>query len=62
MTFEELGISEDITKILRSNGIKTPTEIQEKSIKDILYGRDIIAEAQTGTGKTLAFLFLYSRI
>ena len=56
MTFEELGISEDITKILRSNGIKTPTEIQEKSIKDILYGRDIIAEAQTGTGKTLAFL------
>lgn len=56
MTFKELGISEDITKILISNGIKTPTEIQEKSIKDILNGKDIIAEAQTGTGKTLAFL------
>ncbi len=33
MTFKELGISEDITKILRDKGIQTPTEIQEKSIK-----------------------------
>ena len=56
MTFKELGISENIIKILRNNGIKTPTEIQEKSINDILKGKDIIAEAQTGTGKTLAFL------
>lgn len=56
MTFKQLGISDNITSILKTNGITNPTEIQEKSIKDILNGKDIIAEAQTGTGKTLAFL------
>ncbi|MGL4773898.1 MAG: DEAD/DEAH box helicase [Clostridium sp.] len=56
MTFKELGISENIINTLKKNGIKTPTEIQEKSIKQIIAGKDIIAEAQTGTGKTLAFL------
>ncbi|WLF68748.1 DEAD/DEAH box helicase [Clostridium septicum] len=56
MNFKELGINENIIKILKKAGIATPTEIQKKSIKEILNGRDIIAEAQTGTGKTLAFL------
>lgn len=56
MTFKQLGISDNITSILKTSGITNPTEIQEKSIKDILNGKDIIAEAQTGTGKTLAFL------
>lgn len=56
MTFKQLGISDNITSILKTSGIINPTEIQEKSIKDILNGKDIIAEAQTGTGKTLAFL------
>lgn len=33
MKFEDLGISEDIIKILRNSGIKTPTEIQEKALR-----------------------------
>lgn len=56
MNFKELGISEDIINVLKKTGISTPTEIQEQSIVHIKEGRDIIAEAQTGTGKTLAFL------
>lgn len=56
MNFKDLGISEDIVKILKKNGISTPTEIQEECICDIKNGRDIIGEASTGTGKTLAFL------
>ena len=56
MTFRELGISEDTIKVLKRNGIISPTEIQENSIRDIISGKDVIAEAQTGTGKTLAFL------
>jgi len=56
MNFNNLGISEDIIKILKNNGITTPTPIQEESISLIKNGKDVIAEAQTGTGKTLAFL------
>ena len=56
MNFENLGISSDIIKILQNSGINKPTEIQKESIKFIKEGRDVIAEAQTGTGKTLAFL------
>lgn len=56
MNFRELGIEEDILNILNKNGITTPTPIQEESIIPIKNGKDIIAQAQTGTGKTLAFL------
>lgn len=56
MNFKELGISEDIIKILNKSGIVSPTPIQEESIGLIKNGKDVIAEAQTGTGKTLAFL------
>ena len=56
MNFRELGISEDILNILNKNGITTPTPIQKESIIPIKNGQDIIAQAQTGTGKTLAFL------
>jgi ATP-dependent RNA helicase DeaD len=56
MNFNELGISQDIINVLKNAGIKEPTEIQEESIKSIKEGRDVICEAQTGTGKTLAFL------
>lgn len=56
MNFKELGINEEIIKILKKSGIVNPTEIQERSIVDILNNKDVIAEAQTGTGKTLAFL------
>lgn len=56
MTFKELGISENILTILNNSGIKEPTAIQKDSIEIIKKGTDVIAEAQTGTGKTLAFL------
>lgn len=56
MNFEELGISKDIIKILTMNSISTPTPVQAESISFIKDGKDVIAEAQTGTGKTLAFL------
>lgn len=56
MNFKELGISEDIVKVLKNSGITEPTAIQTESIAFIKEGRDVIAEAQTGTGKTLAFL------
>lgn len=56
MNFKNLGISNDLNDILKKSGIKEPTPIQNQSITHILNNKDIIAEAQTGTGKTLAFL------
>ncbi|MBC2582110.1 DEAD/DEAH box helicase [Clostridium sp. DJ247] len=56
MDFKELGISENIINVLKHTGITKPTAIQESSIRFIKEGRDVIAEAQTGTGKTFAFL------
>ncbi|MDF2502513.1 DEAD/DEAH box helicase [Clostridium sp.] len=56
MSFKELGISEDIINTLKKTGITEPTTIQKESISFIKKGKDVIAEAQTGTGKTLAFL------
>lgn len=56
MNFEELGISDDIISVLKNYGIKKPTPIQEQCIKSVLDGNDVIAESQTGTGKTLSFL------
>ncbi|MEG0773694.1 DEAD/DEAH box helicase [Clostridium sp.] len=56
MNFRELGISEDIIKILKHNGITEPTAIQQECISVIKAGKDVIAESQTGTGKTLGFL------
>ena len=56
MDFKTLGIKSDLVNILKKNGIHTPTPIQEESIEIIKNGQDVIAEAGTGTGKTLAFL------
>ncbi|MBK1810174.1 DEAD/DEAH box helicase [Clostridium sp. YIM B02505] len=56
MNFKELGINEEIIKVLKKSGITTPTQVQQESIQFVRSGRDVIAEAQTGTGKTLAFL------
>ena len=56
MNFKQLGLSDDLVNILKISGINTPTPIQEQSISIIKQGKDIIAEAATGTGKTLAFL------
>lgn len=56
MNFKELGISDEIVKVLKKTGISKATEVQEECIKSIIAGRDVISEAPTGTGKTLAFL------
>jgi ATP-dependent RNA helicase RhlE len=55
MKFEKYHISEDIKKNLAKLGFKRPTDIQFKSIPSILNGEDVLAIAQTGTGKTAAF-------
>ncbi|SCY42633.1 DEAD/DEAH box helicase [Alkaliphilus peptidifermentans] len=54
--FAKLGVSEEHETQLIENGITEPTSIQTQTIPILLSGRDVIAQAQTGTGKTLAFL------
>ncbi len=54
-SFEEIGISQNLLKILKELDFNEPTEIQEKVIPLALAGRDIIGESATGSGKTLAF-------
>ena len=55
MKFEELNLAPAILKAVREQGYEEPTPIQEKSIPIILEGHDLLAGAQTGTGKTAAF-------
>jgi ATP-dependent RNA helicase RhlE len=55
MRFEQYHISEDIKESLAELGFKRPTDIQYKAIPSILKGEDVLAIAQTGTGKTAAF-------
>lgn len=55
-SFQTLGVTPAICDALRLKGITEPTSIQEKSIPFVFKGRDMIAQAQTGTGKTFAFL------
>ena len=54
-TFEQLGLSKEIIKALKENGIESPFPIQQAVIPLILKGLDIIGQAHTGTGKTAAF-------
>ena len=55
-SFEELGLSAPIVRALEKLGITVPTEIQIKVIPHGLAGRDVLASAETGSGKTAAFL------
>ncbi|WP_074599720.1 DEAD/DEAH box helicase [Sediminibacillus halophilus] len=55
-TFSSLGVSAELTNILKDHGIYEPTPIQEQAIPILHEGQDVIAQAQTGTGKTLAFV------
>ena len=56
MPFAALNLNEPIVKALEAAGYKTPTPIQAAAIPEILAGHDIMASAQTGTGKTAAFM------
>ena len=55
MNFNELPLSASIQKALIATGYTQPTPIQEQAIPQVLKGRDLLACAQTGTGKTAAF-------
>jgi len=55
MLFTDLGLSEPILRAIAEEGYTTPTPIQEKSIPAVLKGGDLLAAAQTGTGKTAGF-------
>ncbi len=55
MNFENLGLSNQLLIAIKKLGFNNPTEIQTKSIPDIMAGKDVIGESATGSGKTLAF-------
>ncbi|MGO1367779.1 MAG: DEAD/DEAH box helicase [Senegalia sp. (in: firmicutes)] len=54
--FSKLGINKELTGVLEKNRITKPTPVQAQAIPHILKGNDVVAQAQTGTGKTFAFL------
>lgn len=56
MLFRELNLHSNLLRALEARGFETPTEIQERAIPIILEGKDLMASAQTGTGKTAAFV------
>ena len=53
--FSDLGISEEILRAVEEMGYTQPSPIQLQAIPFVLQGRDLIGQAQTGTGKTAAF-------
>ena len=55
MTFDTLGLSADLLRTVEEEGYEQPTPVQAKSIPLVLEGHDVLAAAQTGTGKTAAF-------
>jgi ATP-dependent RNA helicase RhlE len=55
-TFEQFNLPKSLQKAIDELGLTTPTPIQEKSFSVIMSGRDVMGIAQTGTGKTLAYL------
>ena len=61
MKFEKYHVAQEIKNNLAALGFKRPTDIQFKSIPSIMKGEDVLAIAQTGTGKTAAFAIPYHR-
>ena len=55
MSFSSLGLSDALLKAISEKGYTTPSPIQQKAIPPILEGKDVLASAQTGTGKTAGF-------
>src|SRR5512134_858020 len=56
MSFDQLGLSADLLRAVSDLGYDTPTPIQQHAIPPVLAGRDLLAAAQTGTGKTAGFV------
>ena len=56
MTFDSLGLSADLVQTVAEEGYVAPTPVQREAIPLVLAGRDLLAAAQTGTGKTAAFV------
>lgn len=56
MSFSSLGLSETLQRTIREKGYKTPFPIQIQAIPAVLAGRDVMAAAQTGTGKTAGYI------
>ncbi|HYP49771.1 MAG TPA: DEAD/DEAH box helicase, partial [Pyrinomonadaceae bacterium] len=54
-SFEQFGLSEELIKAINDVGYETPSPIQLKTIPLLLAGKDMVGQAQTGTGKTAAF-------
>ncbi|MFT6836068.1 MAG: ATP-dependent RNA helicase DeaD, partial [Francisellaceae bacterium] len=55
ITFDQLGLSDNVLSVVNSLGYEKPSPIQEEIIPFMLEGRDVLGQAQTGTGKTAAF-------
>ncbi|MBI5454788.1 MAG: DEAD/DEAH box helicase [Deltaproteobacteria bacterium] len=63
MKFDSLGLSPDVLKGIQDAGFEHCTPIQEQSLPDCLAGKDVIAQSQTGSGKTAVFLLsIFSRL
>lgn len=61
--FEQLGLREDVYKAIAGFGYTTPTAIQEETVSVVMSGKDVIGQAETGSGKTAAFAWpLLSKI
>jgi ATP-dependent RNA helicase RhlE len=56
MSFSDLGLLPELARAVAEKGYETPTPIQLQAIPAVLEGRDLLASAQTGTGKTAAFV------
>ena len=55
MSFDALGLAPELLRALTAAGYDSPTPIQSKAIPEVLAGHDLMASAQTGTGKTASF-------
>src|SRR5687767_12465048 len=56
MSFETLGLTPELLRAVKAQGYTEPTPVQAEAIPHVLAGRDVLAGAQTGTGKTAAFV------
>ncbi|MEO7663820.1 MAG: DEAD/DEAH box helicase, partial [Candidatus Limnocylindrales bacterium] len=56
MSFDELGLTPELLRAVAAQGYTEPTPVQAQAIPHVLAGRDLLAGAQTGTGKTAAFV------